>query len=132
MEIIDKNNQVLARKIYISSTTLGLSFFSDDQDFVQTGVWKYNKGKQLLAHKHNIIERKSDKTQEVIIVFSGSLKAIIFDEENLKVSEVYVYPKEVLVLLNGGHAYEILEDNTEVLEIKNGPYLGAEIDRKRI
>jgi hypothetical protein len=37
-----------------------------------------------------------------------------------------------MVLLAGGHGYEILEDNTKILEVKNGPYLGASEDRKRI
>ena len=28
--------------------------------------------------------------------------------------------------------YRILQDDTQVLEIKNGPYVGAEADRKRL
>ena len=46
--------------------------------------------------------------------------------------EIIVSQGEVIILLRGAHGYEILEDNTQVLEFKNGPYLGAEIDRKRI
>jgi hypothetical protein len=39
---------------------------------------------------------------------------------------------DVLALFNGGHGYEVLEDNTRVLEVKNGPYLGPEVDRRKI
>lgn len=39
---------------------------------------------------------------------------------------------DILILLECGHGYKILEDNTKVLEIKNGPYLGADVDRRRI
>ena len=39
---------------------------------------------------------------------------------------------DVVILLRGGHGYDIIEDGTQVLEIKNGPYLGAEVDRRRI
>jgi len=39
---------------------------------------------------------------------------------------------ETLILLKGGHGYEILEDGTRVLEVKNGPYPGAEVDRRRL
>ena len=38
-----------------------------------------------------------------------------------------------LLCFLGGHGYEILEDNTKVLEIKKMDlYLGAEIDRDRL
>ena len=39
---------------------------------------------------------------------------------------------DVVVLLWGGHGYSVLEDNTQVLEVKTGPYVGAELDRRRI
>jgi len=39
---------------------------------------------------------------------------------------------DVVILLRGGHGYDIIEDGTQVLEVKNGPYLGAEADRRRI
>ena len=35
-------------------------------------------------------------------------------------------------MLRGAHGYDILENGTQVLEVKNGPYVGAELDRKRI
>jgi hypothetical protein len=38
---------------------------------------------------------------------------------------------DILILLQGGHGYEILEDGTQVLEVKNGPYIGADLDRRR-
>jgi len=47
------------------------------------------------------------------------------------VEELTVKQGDTLILLNSGHGYEILEDGTQVLEIKNGPYLGAERDRRR-
>jgi hypothetical protein len=34
--------------------------------------------------------------------------------------------------LEGGHNYEILEDNTLVYEYKTGPYEGQEMDKKFI
>ena len=36
------------------------------------------------------------------------------------------------MLLECGHGYTILSDDTKVIEIKNGPYLGADVDRRRI
>ena len=39
---------------------------------------------------------------------------------------------DILILLTGGHGYEILTEGTQVLEVKNGPYVGAEADRRRL
>ena len=48
-----------------------------------------------------------------------------------KVAELEVKGGDVIILLRGGHGYDILEDGTQVLEIKNGPYVGPDKDRRR-
>ncbi len=110
----------------------GLSFFSKDDDFIQVGTWGYEAGKELKAHIHNNVAREIVLTQEVIYVKKGKIKSIIYDRSEKRVAEITLVAGDIIVLLNGGHGYEIIEDATEVLEVKNGPYLGAEIDRRRI
>lgn len=132
MREITKDNKIFARYIPADSWKDGLSFFSKDDEFIQAGTWKYNKGKELLAHIHNEVGRKINRTQEVIYVVKGKIEASIYDLEGTLVEQVVVNAGDFLILLNSGHGYKILEDNTQVLEIKNGPYLGPEIDRKRI
>jgi hypothetical protein len=128
---IVKNNTRLA--ILVSGDwNEGLSFFSDENDFQQAGTWCYNKGKKLLAHKHLKIERKIDVTQEVIFIKNGKIRADIYGLNNELVDNLILEKNDCLILLAGGHGYEVLEDNTQVLEVKNGPYLGAEKDRARI
>lgn len=131
---VKKDGKVLARHIRASEAWSrdSLSFFSEDHEYIQAGSWNYNKGKKLLAHTHNKVERSVLFTQEVIYVKSGSLKAYIYDDNSNLVEEIIAYEDDLLIMLSGGHGYEILEDNTKVLEIKNGPYLGAEIDRDRL
>jgi len=34
------------------------------------------------------------------------------------------------VILRGYHGYEILEDDTRVLEVKNGPFTSVEADKE--
>ena len=110
----------------------GLNFFSPDEDFIQVGTWGYDKDKQLLAHIHNKVPRHVDWTQEVLFIHSGSLKAHIYNRAEELVEEWVATTGDLLVMLGGGHGYTILEDGTKVLEIKNGPYVGAEQDRRRI
>ena len=132
VEISDGTN-LLARYIPIKQyKKTGLSFFSEDSEFIQFGIWNYGAGKILATHIHNPIKRTVNLTQEALFIQKGKIKAIICNLTGVKVREIIVSQGEVIILLRGAHGYEILEDNTQVLEFKNGPYLGAEIDRKRI
>ncbi len=133
MEIreIKYDNLVLARHVPSEAWSEGLGFYSNDEEFVQVGSWQYNKGKELLKHIHNQVERSVDRTQEVLYIKRGSIKAKIYTLDEVFVEELTVKQGDTLILLNSGHGYEILEDGTQVLEIKNGPYLGAERDRRR-
>ncbi|MBA7491959.1 hypothetical protein ES702_02507 [subsurface metagenome] len=130
--VIESGGERLAVYLPASSWSKGLSFFSEDGDFVQVGVWGYDKGKQLQHHIHNEVRREASRTQEVIFVRIGKVAASIFDEEGNFMEKLVLSSGDTLILLKGGHGYEILEDGTQVLEVKNGPYLGAEVDRRRI
>jgi hypothetical protein len=130
---ISSGGVVLARHIPASDAwNAGLNFFSPAPDYQQVGTWVYEGGKKLLAHTHNEVSRAVLWTQEVLYIRKGRLRAEIFDTNDLKVAELHASAGDILVLLHGGHGYEILEDGTEVLEIKNGPYVGAELDRRRL
>lgn len=129
-EII-KDGVILARYIPSDSWTEGLTFFSKDDEFIQAGAWGYDSGKELLPHIHNEVNRTITRTQELLYIRKGKILAKIYDLEENLVEEVEVSAGDMLVLLNSGHGYRILEDGTQVLEVKNGPYLGAEVDRKR-
>jgi hypothetical protein len=109
-----------------------LQFFSEDADFIQAGSWSYNAGKELLAHTHNVVPRSFDWTQEVLFIWKGSIRAHVYDLERNKVADFVAREGDVVLMLAGGHGYDILEDGTRVLEVKNGPYVGAEADRVRL
>lgn len=130
-KIIEKNGVIFAKKISLDNIKKGLCFYSNDEDFIQVGTWNYEKGRYLVAHNHNIVERKINRTNEVIIILDGKLKIDIYDENDEKITELKAKKNDLVIMMNGGHGYHILKDNTKVVEIKNGPYLGAEKDRRR-
>lgn len=133
MKIIQDNKYIYAN--YIPSDEVfkeGLTFFSDTSEFIQVGSWNYNNGKQLKAHKHNSFDRLTNITQEAIFVYKGLLNASIYDSENNFMEKIQLSSGDLLVVLMGGHGYEILQDNTLVLEFKNGPYFGPDKDRVRL
>ena len=129
-KIIEKDGVVFVKKITLNNIEEGLNFYSNDEDFIQVGTWNYESGRYLAAHNHNIVERKINRTNEVIIILSGKVKIDIYDENDNKIDEMTAEKNDVLIMMNGGHGYHILKDNTKVIEIKNGPYLGAEKDRR--
>lgn len=133
MRIIKDNDLRLAVFIAKDDMQKGLNFYSENNDFVQVGIWGYDKSKNLPPHIHNKeVKREIDRTQEVICVIKGMVKASIFSESEKLIEEVTLRAGDVLILLNGGHGYEILTDETFVLEVKNGPYMGSDKDRRRI
>ena len=131
-EKITDDNLVLAIVIRKADWEEGLNFISADDDFMQVGIWGYNEGQKLNPHIHLKESRKVLRTQEVIFVANGRVRADIYTEQEKFLKSVELDAGDAMVLLNGGHGYEILDDDTRVLEIKNGPYVGAERDRKRI
>ncbi len=130
---IKEGDLVLAR--YIPATAAwadGLNFFSQDGDFIQVGVWGYGAGKALKAHIHNEVPREVLWTQEVLFVRTGKLRACIYNTKEELIAQQVVSAGDIIILLRGGHGYDILEDGTQVLEVKNGPYVGPERDRRRL
>lgn len=110
----------------------GLQFVSSNDDFVQVGAWWYEKGKALPAHVHLEAPRQTKHTQEVIFVVNGRVRATIYSADRTPVEVIELKQGDAMVALRGGHGYEILEEGTKVLEVKNGPYPGPEKDKARI
>lgn len=132
MEKILQNKKILAIIARASEWPEGLSFITKENDYLQAGFWNYKKGQILPAHIHLDFPKHSSKTQELVFVRKGRLKISIFSEKEKFLQAVELGAGDTAVLFFGGHGYEILEDGTQVLEVKNGPYLGSKKDRKKI
>jgi hypothetical protein len=110
----------------------GLKFLSQESDFLQIGFWNHAKATELQAHIHNEFERTVSRTSEMIFVFCGRVHADIYGDDGNLISEHELVAGDILISLRGGHGYKIMDNNTKVIEVKNGPYFGPEIDRRRI
>lgn len=132
MDIIKDGELIVAKIIKNSDWPENLQFYSEDKDFLQIATWNYNSGKHLKAHGHKICERISNRTSEVLFVKNGRIKAYFYSEEDKIIKEDELGAGDIAIIYAGGHAYDILEDKTQVLEIKNGPYPGLEADKKII
>lgn len=132
MREIIKDGKILARHILQEDIKPGLISFSNDNEFLQVVAWgHYEKGKYLQDHWHNEFERSAARTYEAVYVIKGAIEARIFDLDLVPVETFPVKQGEILILLESAHGYTILEDDTTVLEIKNGPFMGVEKDKTK-
>ena len=109
----------------------GLSFVSDEGDFIQVGVWNYDSGKTLPAHYHCEFPREATRTCESVFVVEGKVECNIYTKSGDFIKSFILNKGEIAIQLYGVHEYVIL-DKSIVIENKNGPYFGPEKDRKRI
>ena len=128
-KIKNKNNKILCIVYRDSDWKEGLNFVTPNDLFIQVGSWWYPKEKKLATHKHNIVSREANITQEMVYVKSGSMLATIFDQEMNFVQEVVLKEGDMAIMVYGGHGYKILEDNTKIIEAKNGPFVSVEVDK---
>lgn len=133
-EIHDQNETLIAWVVRADQLWTGapLNFLSDSNDFIQAGTWTHPEGTILPAHIHNVFSRESMRTQEVVYVVSGSLLVKLYDDSENFIQEMVLNCGDLLVCLSGGHGYTICDKGTRIIEVKNGPYFGADIDRRRI
>ncbi len=131
-EKIMHSQEILALILRDSDWQEGLNFLSQSSDYQQVGTWWYNAGKKLNAHIHLPEQRVVLYTQEVLFIKKGAVRAYIYSQDETLVHTADLFEGDVIVLLRGGHGYRILQDGTKVLEVKNGPYVGADKDRRVI
>jgi cupin fold WbuC family metalloprotein len=103
------------------------------KNFIQCALLNMEKGKTFKPHKHIWKERtRNIIAQESWIVVQGSVKCIFYDLDDQIIATPVLYPGDASFTLQGGHTYEILEDDTLVYEYKTGPYEGQELDKQFI
>lgn len=108
----------------------GISFFSPPEFSQQLGYMNRPKDYIIAPHDHNPVPRTIEWTQEVLIIKSGRIRLDLYLPESRKYLESYILETGDLVLLaHGGHGIKMLEES-EILEVKQGPYAG-EADKTR-
>lgn len=129
LEQLVHNNVLLAIIIKNNFKQSGIEFFTPDEFSQQLGYMNRPKGYIIEPHIHKHVERTVVLTQEVLLIKSGKVRIDFYDNDQNYVDERIVSRGDVILLAAGGHGFEILED-TEIIEIKQGPYV-ADADKIR-
>lgn len=101
----------------------GIEFFTPNEFSQQLAYMHHPSGKQIDAHTHNMIPRDVRYTKEVLIVRKGRLRIDFYDDHQMYIESHVISAGDVVLLAYGGHGFECLEE-VEMLEVKQGPYLG--------
>ena len=102
----------------------GIEFYSPEDFPQQIGLMSRPKGYVVPGHVHNEVLRQVTLTQEVLMIRSGRCEVTLL---NLNSEQIHIelIKGDVILLASGGHSIKMLED-TEILEVKQGPYLGPD------
>jgi mannose-6-phosphate isomerase-like protein (cupin superfamily) len=119
----DDGSSILALIIRSSFHQEGINFVTGDDSVHQLGVLCWPQGHVIDAHVHNPLERKIDSTQEVLFVRSGRARMDLYSADQEYRCSREISTGDVVFLPSGGHGFEMLED-TDIIEVKQGPYQG--------
>jgi len=100
-----------------------------DSEFLQVGAKRTFTGDFFRPHKHLPCDKKATITQEAWVILNGKAKGVFYDIDDSYLCSIVLKDGDCVVIYNGGHSLEILEDNTLLYEFKNGPYFGVEKDK---
>lgn len=109
----------------------GRTDIAPENQFIQVSALKMQKGKTFKPHQHIWKEPRIKQViaQESWCIISGKVKIFFYDIDEKLLLEDVLNAGDISVTYEGGHTYEILEDNTLVYEYKTGPYEGQARDK---
>lgn len=107
---------IIRRELVPSATT----FLTPPEFTQQLGFVVYAAGGEVKPHLHRLLERSIKGASEVLPVKTGHCQVDIYNNAKEPVATRELREGDILLLVDGGHGFEMLED-TVFVEIKQGP-----------
>jgi hypothetical protein len=107
----------------------GIRFVTSNELSQQLAFMRHPSGKLIAPHVHNPVPREVQLTQEVLFLRKGRLRVDFYDASQRYLESRILSAGDVILLIQGGHGFEVL-DEVEMIEVKQGPYVG-EHDKTR-
>jgi hypothetical protein len=102
----------------------GIEFFTPHNFSQQLAYMKRPKNYCIEPHIHNIVRREVRFTHEVLFIKRGKVRVDFFDNNRTFLENRVLKSGDVILLSHGGHGFEMLEES-EIIEVKQGPYAGG-------
>jgi hypothetical protein len=119
--VVGSDGRTLAIIVRKSDERSGIFFVTPHEFQQQVALMRRPAGEEIAAHSHLPVPRAVQGTHEVLIVRSGRMRVDIFENDRALVSSEEVSSGDVVILVDGGHGFEMLED-CDFVEVKQGPY----------
>ena len=105
------------------------SFFNDAEDILQVGIIVKSSDETVKRHKHNKIMRKTFGTAEALYCLRGAGTMHFMENDETNTVDV-PFKRDDLIIFDGGIHSFTFESYTLLLEVKNGPYFGQNLDKE--
>lgn len=106
----------------------GTKFLTPEWSQQQVGFIKRDDGFEVPWHTHRKQERSASETAEVLVVLKGKIQVKVCNSSGKFCGSLVAHQGDIVVLMLGGHSIEFLMDS-ELLEVKTGPYVGRANDK---
>ena len=120
---VSSNGKLLAYVVRRQVSPGATTFVTRPELNLQVGFIVYPAGGEVQPHAHRPVDRRIVGTSEVLIVKRGRLVVDVYNDENQLVASPVLETGDLIVVMGHGHGCRMLED-TVLLEVKQGPYLG--------
>lgn len=107
-----------------------IEFLTSPADTLQLGVMCRPGGYQIPPHIHQPAPRGVEYTFEVLFIARGRLEITFYGDDRRVVTQREVARGDCVLLMRGGHGFRMIED-CKLIEVKQGPYVGADADKAR-
>lgn len=129
IEEISHEGRTLAIILRTTYRDQGIKFFTPDDFSQQLAYMNRPQGYVIQPHVHNPVRREVQFTKEVLFIKSGCVRVDFYDDYQNYLECRTLNAGDVILLAFGGHGFEML-DASEIIEVKQGPYVG-EADKTR-
>lgn len=125
IERIIYDNKEYAIVIRADHNEEGIDFLTDPAYSQQLAYMHHKDDKIIDAHYHNKVKRSVFMTQEVLVIRKGVLRVDFYNDDNAYIESVLLNEGDIILLISGGHGFKVIKE-VEMVEVKQGPYLGDE------
>lgn len=123
LENITSDGNVIAILLRAEYSDSGIKFFTPDDYSQQLAYMNRPKNYEIMPHVHNSVVRQVQFTKEVLFIKSGKVRVDFYNNEQSYLESRILYPGDIILLAFGGHGFTMIEDS-EIIEVKQGPYAG--------
>ena len=100
-----------------------IKFETTDDDSLQIGYMNREKNYLIVPHLHKPYARKILYTNEVLFIRKGKVQVDFYKNDKTFYKSLILNLNDFILLNKCGHGLIMLEDS-EIIEVKQGPYAG--------